>query len=156
MNLNATIFGQAIAFFIFVWFCMKYIWPPIMGAIEKRQKEITNSLASAERAKKYLDLAQIDANQYLEAAKLEARELIKEANKHKIQIINAAKVEAEQERKKIMTQAQIEIEVEFKRANEKLRKQVLKLALSGAEKIIECSIDEVVNSNIIDKLVAEI
>ncbi|NIG62739.1 MAG: F0F1 ATP synthase subunit B [Serratia symbiotica] len=156
MNLNATILGQAIAFVMFVWFCMKYVWPPIMAAIEKRQKEIADGLALAERAKKDLALAQANAADHLKTAKAEAQELIEYANKRKAQIIDEAKAEAEQERNKIVAQAQAKIKAECKRAREELRKQVAMLAIAGAEKIIERSVDEAANSDIIDKLVAEL
>lgn len=156
MNLNATILGQAIAFILFVWFCMKYVWPPIMDAIEKRQKEIADGLSSAERAKKDLDLAQANATDQLKKAKADAQVIIEQANKRKAQIIDEAKVEAEQERNKIVAQAQAEIEAERKRAREELRKQVAMLAIAGAEKIIERSVDEAANSDIVDKLVAEL
>lgn len=156
MNLNATILGQAIAFVLFVWFCMRYVWPPIMVAIEKRQKEIADSLASAERAKKDLDLAQASAANNLKTAKAEAQALIEQANKRKAQIMDEAKAEAEQQRNKIVASAQAEIEAECKRAREELRKQVAMLAIAGAEKILERSVDEPANSDIIDKLVAEL
>lgn len=156
MNLNATILGRAIAFVLFVWFCMKYVWPPIMAAIEKRQKEIADGLASAERAKKDLDLAQANATDQLKTAKAEAQVIIEQANKRKAQIMDEAKAEAEQERNKIVAQAQAEIEAERKRAREELRKQVAMLAIAGAEKIIERSVDEAANSDIVDKLVAEL
>lgn len=156
MNLNATILGQAIAFVLFVWFCMKYVWPPIMAAIEKRQKEIADGLASAERGKKDLDLAQASATDQLKQAKADAVMIIEQANKHKAQIIDEAKVEAEQERNKIIAQAQVEIDAERQRAREELRKQVAMLAIAGAEKIIERSVDEAANSDIVDKLVAEL
>ena len=136
MNLNATILGQAIAFVLFVLFCMKYVWPPLMAAIEKRQKEIADGLASAERAHKEV--------------------IIEQANKRRSQILDEAKAEAEQERTKIVAQAQAEIEAERKRAREELRKQVAILAVAGAEKIIERSVDEAANSDIVDKLVAEL
>ncbi|EBV1760954.1 ATP synthase F0 subunit B, partial [Salmonella enterica subsp. enterica serovar Newport] len=87
MNLNATILGQAIAFVLFVLFCMKYVWPPIMAAIEKRQKEIADGLSSAERAKKDLDLAQANATDQMKKAKAEASALIDQANKQRAQII---------------------------------------------------------------------
>lgn len=80
MNLNATILGQAIAFILFVWFCMKYVWPPLMAAIEKRQKEIADGLASAERAHKDLDLAKASATDQLKKAKAEAQVIIEQAN----------------------------------------------------------------------------
>ena len=156
MNLNATILGQAIAFVLFVRFCMKYVWPPIMAAIEKRQKEISEGLSSAERAKKELDLAQADATDQLKKAKAEAQVIIEQANKRKSQIVDEAKAEAEQERNKIVTQAKAEIDAERQRAREELRKQVGILAIAGAEKIIERSVDEAANSDIVDKLVAEL
>lgn len=156
MNLNATILGQAIAFFLFVWFCMKYLWSPIMVAIEKRQQEITDGLASAERAKKDLNLAQVQAADHLKTAKVEAQALIEQANKRKAQIMDEAKAEAEKERNKIVMQAQTEIEAECKRAREELRKQIAMLVIAGAEKLIECSVDETTNSDIVDKLVAEL
>jgi len=110
VNMNATILGQAIAFVIFVWFCMKYVWPPLMAAIEKRQKEISDGLASAERAKKDLDLAQANATDQLKKAKAEAQVIIEQANKRRSQILDEAKAEAEQERTKIVAQAQAEID----------------------------------------------
>jgi F-type H+-transporting ATPase subunit b len=156
VNINATILGQAIAFVLFVLFCMKYVWPPIMAAIEKRQKEITDGLASAERAKKNLDLAQANATDQLKKAKADAQAIIEQANKQKAQIIDDARVEAELERSKIVAQAHAEVEAERKRAREELRKQVAMLAIAGAEKIIERSVDEAANSDIVDKLVAEL
>nr|WP_233451149.1 F0F1 ATP synthase subunit B [Xenorhabdus sp. Sc-CR9] len=141
---------------MFVLFCMKYVWPPIMAAIEKRQKEITDGLASAERAKKNLDLAQANATDQLKKAKADAQVIIEQANKQKAQIIDDAKAEAELERNKILVQANAEIEAERKRAREELRKQVAMLAIAGAEKIIERSVDEAANSDIVDKLVAEL
>ncbi|AHF75123.1 F0F1 ATP synthase subunit B [Sodalis praecaptivus] len=156
MNLNATILGQAIAFVLFVLFCMKYVWPPLMAAIEKRQKEIADGLASAERAKKDLDIAQAEATDHLKQAKVEAQAIIEQANKRKAQVVDEAKAEAEAERNKILAQAQAEIDAERKRAREELRKQVAMLALAGAEKIIERSVDEAANSDIVDKIVAEL
>ncbi|WP_334471203.1 F0F1 ATP synthase subunit B [Arsenophonus sp. PmNCSU2021_1] len=156
MNLNATILGQAIAFVLFVLFCMKYVWPPTMAAIEKRQKEIADGLSSAERAKKNLDLAKADATERLRKAKAKAQIIIEQANKQRVQMIEEAKVEAEAERNKIVAQAQIEIDAERKRAREELRKQVAMLAISGAEKIIERSVDVATNSDIVDKLVNEL
>ena len=147
MNLNATILGQAIAFVLFVLFCMKYVWPPLMAA---------DGLASAERAHKDLDLAKASATDQLKKAKAEAQVIIEQANKRRSQILDEAKAEAEQERTKIVAQAQAEIEAERKRAREELRKQVAILAVAGAEKIIERSVDEAANSDIVDKLVAEL
>ncbi|MGP1923723.1 MAG: F0F1 ATP synthase subunit B [Arsenophonus sp. NEOnobi-MAG3] len=156
MNFNSTIFGQVIAFMLFVLFCMKYIWPPIMAAIEKRQKEIADGLSFSERAKKNLDLAKADAIERLKKAKVEAQIIIEQTNKQRIQMIEKAKVEAESERNKIVAQAQIEINAERKRAREELRKQVAMLAILAAEKIIERSVDVATNRKIVDKLVKEL
>jgi F-type H+-transporting ATPase subunit b len=107
--MNATILGQAIAFILFVWFCMKYVWPPLMAAIEKRQKEIADGLASAERAKKDLDLAQANATDQLKKAKAEAQVIIEQANKRRSQILDEAKAEAEQERTKIVHKRRLKL-----------------------------------------------
>ncbi|WP_367680441.1 F0F1 ATP synthase subunit B [Candidatus Fukatsuia anoeciicola] len=156
MNLNATIFGQAIAFFLFVIFCMKYVWPPIITAIEKRQKEISDGLAFAERAKKDLDLAQINATNELNKAKMQVQTIIEQANKCKDQILEKAKTEAKQERNKILMQAQTDIEAARKRAYEELRKQIAVLAIAGAEKIIERSIDVTISNDIINKMITKL
>ncbi|HHJ2663021.1 F0F1 ATP synthase subunit B, partial [Escherichia coli] len=115
-----------------------------------------DGLASAERAHKDLDLAKASATDQLKKAKAEAQVIIEQANKRRSQILDEAKAEAEQERTKIVAQAQAEIEAERKRAREELRKQVAILAVAGAEKIIERSVDEAANSDIVDKLVAEL
>lgn len=156
MNLNATIFGQAIAFALFVWFCMKFVWPPIIAAIEKRQQEIADGLSSAERAHKDLELARVSATDQLKKAKVDAQGIIEHANKQKAQILEDAKSEAEAERQKILQHASIEAKAERVRIREELRRQVALLAVAGAEKLIERSVDPAVNSDIIDKLVAEL
>jgi len=156
MNINATLFGQAIAFALFVWFCMKFVWPPLIAAIEDRQKKISDGLTQAERAGKDLDLAQAKAVEKLKEAKEQAAEIIEQANKRRTQIVEEAKVEAESERQKIVAQGEAEVESERSRAREELRHQVSTLAIAGAEKIIKRSIDKEANSDIIDKLFAEL
>ena len=156
MNINATLIGQAIAFAIFVWFCMKYVWPPLLDAIEARQKKIADGLTQAERAGKDLELAQAKATDKLKQAKAQAAEIIDQANKRRTQIVEEAKNEAETERSKIVAQGEAEVEAERSRAREELRQQVAVLAIAGAEKIIKRTIDKEANSDIIDKLVAEL
>ncbi|WP_025565309.1 F0F1 ATP synthase subunit B [Psychromonas sp. SP041] len=156
MNINATLIGQAIAFAIFVWFCMKYVWPPLLDAIEARQKKIADGLTQAERAGKDLELAQAKAAEKLKEAKAQAAEIIDQANKRRTQIVEEAKNEAETERSKIVAQGEAEVEAERNRAREELRQQVAVLAIAGAEKIIKRTIDKEANSDIIDKLVAEL
>ncbi|GAB3533649.1 F0F1 ATP synthase subunit B [Photobacterium alginatilyticum] len=156
MNMNATLLGQAIAFFLFVVFCMKYVWPPIMEAIEERQKKIADGLAAADRAAKDLNLAQANASEQLKEAKHTATELVEQANKRKAQIIDEAKAEALAERDKILAQGLAEIEAERNRARDDLRKQVATLAVIGAEKIIERSIDKDAHADLLNKVTAEL
>ena len=154
--MNATLLGQAIAFFLFVVFCMKYVWPPIMEAIEDRQKKIADGLAAADRAAKDLNLAQANASEQLKEAKHTATELVEQANKRKAQIIDEAKAEALAERDKILAQGLAEIEAERNRARDDLRKQVATLAVIGAEKIIERSIDKDAHADLLNKVTAEL
>ena len=156
MNINATLFGQTIAFFVFVWFCMKYVWPPILAAIEERQKKIADGLADADRAGKDLELAQAKAKDQLKDAKSAANEIIEQANKRKTQIVDEAKAEATAEREKILAQAQAEIEAERNRAREELRQQVAVLAIAGAEKILERTIDPAAHNEILDNLASKL
>ncbi|MFY2510108.1 F0F1 ATP synthase subunit B [Vibrio pectenicida] len=156
MNINATLLGQAISFALFVWFCMKYVWPPLMQAIEERQKKIADGLQAAERAAKDLDLAQANASDQLKEAKRTATEVIEQANKRKAQILDEAREEAQTERQKILSQAEAELEAERNRARDELRKQVATLAVAGAEKIIERSIDKEAHRDILDNITAKL
>ena len=112
MSINATLLGQTLAFIIFVWCCMKFVWPPLMNAIEARQKRIADGLADADRAVKDLELAQAKATDQLKEAKVTANEIIEQANKRKAQIVEEAKAEADAERAKIIAQGKAEIEAE--------------------------------------------
>lgn len=156
MNINATLLGQAISFALFVWFCMKYVWPLLMQAIEERQKKIADGLQAAERAAKDLDLAQANASDQLKEAKRTATEIIEQANKRKSQIIDEAREEAQAERQKILAQAEAELEAERNRARDELRKQVATLAVAGAEKILERTIDKDAQKDILDNITAKL
>jgi len=156
VNINATLLGQAISFALFVWFCMKYVWPPLMKAIEERQKKIADGLQAAERAAKDLDLAQANASDQLKEAKRTATEIIEQANKRKSQILDEAREEAQAERQKILAQAEAELEAERNRARDDLRKQVATLAVAGAEKILERSIDKDAQKDILDNITAKL
>ncbi|HAT40411.1 MAG TPA: F0F1 ATP synthase subunit B [Rheinheimera sp.] len=156
MNINATLIGELIAFLVFVLFCMKYVWPPIIGAIEARQQKIADGLAASDRAEQDLQLAQEKAKQQLVEAKAQASALIDQAKKREAQIIDEAAAKAQVEREKILAQAKAEVEAERIRAKEELRKQVAALALAGAERILQRSIDEAAHSDILEKLVTEL
>lgn len=156
MNINATLIGQTIAFIIFVWFCVKYVWPPIISAIEARQSQIANALASAEAAKKEQADVKVLAEEEISKAKLQAQEILDAANKRRNDVLDEVKAEAEQLKAKIIEQGYAEVEAERKRVQEELRLKVASLAIAGAEKIVGRTIDEAANSDIIDKLVAEL
>ena len=155
MNLNATLIGQLIAFALFVWFCMKFVWPPIINAIETRQSQIANALASAEAAKKEQADTKNLVEQELLSAKVQAQEILDAANKRRNEVLDEVKAEAEL-KAKIIAQGYAEVEAERKRVQEELRVKVASLAVAGAEKIVGRSIDEAANNDIIDKLVAEL
>jgi F-type H+-transporting ATPase subunit b len=156
VNINATLIGQSIAFFFFVWFTMKYVWPALNAAIEERQNKIADGLAASDRAEKDLELAQAKATEQLKDAKAQAAEIIEQAKKRATQIVDEETQKGHEEREKIIAQGQAEIEAERNRAKEDLRKQVSALAVAGAEKIIERQIDAAAHSDILDKLVAEL
>ncbi|MDP8161473.1 F0F1 ATP synthase subunit B [Pasteurella atlantica] len=156
MNLNATLIGQMITFVLFVTFCMKYIWPRIITAIEERQEEIANALASAEKAKQEQDEVKNLAEQEILKAKEEAQHIVDLANKRRNEILDSVTAEAEVEKARIIEQGYAEIENERKRVQEELRQKVAALAVAGAEKIVGRNIDAAANNDIIDKLVAEL
>jgi F-type H+-transporting ATPase subunit b len=156
MNINMTLIGELIAFVVFVLFCMKYVWPPILEAIENRQKTIADGLAASDRAEKDLALAQQKAAEQLKEAKAQAASIIEAAKKREAQLIEEAAVKAQAEKEKILAAGRTEIESERNRAKEELRQQVALLAIAGAEKILERSIDATAHSDILDKLVAEL
>ncbi len=156
MNINATLIGQAISFAIFVWFCMKYVWPPLTAAMQERQKQMSDGLQNAERAQQELDEAKVKAEASLQEAKQQAAELIEQANKRANQIIDEAKDAAKQEGQRITQLAEAEITQEINRAKEELRTQVAQLAIAGAEKILESSVDQQAHSAMLSKLAAEL
>ena len=156
MNINMTLIGQLVTFIIFVMFCMKYVWPPIMGAMEERAAKIADGLAAADRAGHDLELAQEKAVERLKQAKTEAAGIVEAANKRGSQIVEEAKDQARTEGDRLKEAAQAEIEQEVNRAREHLRGDVAALALSGAEKILGAQIDRDAHNELLDKLAAEL
>ena len=127
MNIGATLVGQTIAFILFVWFCMKYVWPPLIASIEKRQQVIADGLAKADKAEKDLEIAQKKAIDFINEAKSQANEIIEQANSRKNRIIDEAKQEAENERSRIIAQGYAEIETARNKAKEDLKAHVASL-----------------------------
>jgi F-type H+-transporting ATPase subunit b len=156
MNINATLIGQAIAFFLFVVFCMKYVWPPILQALEDRKKKIADGLAAAEHGKHEQALAEERAKELLREAKEQAGEIITRADKRASEIVDEAKGDARAEGDRLIVAAQAEIDQEVNRAKEDLRGQVVAIALAGAGKVLEREVDETTHAELLNKLAAEI
>lgn len=156
MNINATLIGQAIAFAIFVAFCMKYVWPPLIGAITDRQRKIADGLNAAEKARADLASAQDQVQAELAAVKTQAAQLIEQANRRAAQIVEDARAQAEVEGERIRQQAREAIDQEINQARESLRTQVAALAVVGAEKILQAQVDPNVHAAMLNKLAAEL
>ena len=156
MNINSTIIGQAIAFAIFVWFCMKFVWPPLIGAINERQRKIEEGLNAAEKAKADLASAEKQAEAEFAKAKTEAASIIERANKTANQMIEDAKEQARLEGERIISAAHTAIEQEVAQTREQLRLQVANLAVLGSEKILQDKIDEQKHANMLEQLAAKL
>lgn len=156
MNINATLLAQTIMFALFVWFCMKFVWPPIMAALDQRKKQIADGLADAERAKLDLELAAKRSAEILREAKEKVSEIVNNGEKRASEIVEAAKVQAKVEGDRIIAGAKAEIDQEVFRAKEQLRTQVSAIALAGASKILGREIDAKAHNDLLDKLVSEI
>ena len=124
MNINLTLFGQTFAFAIFVWFCMKFVWPPITKAMQERQKKIAEGLDAAGRAQQDLKLAQEKVTNTLRETKEQATQILEQANKHASAIVEEAKQQARAEGERLVNAARAEIEQEVNRAKDQLRAQV--------------------------------
>ena len=157
MNLNlGTLIGQSIAMIVFVWFCMKYIWPVIMSAIEQRQTEIANGLAAAEKGQSSLATAKVEVDKIIAAARDQARGIIDQANSRATGIVEQGKADGEAARKAQVEAGRAEIEVELNRAREELRGQVARIAVAGAEKVLGREIDANAHRDLLGKLAAEL
>lgn len=156
MGINATLIGQGITFFLFILFTMKFVWPHITQAMQDRQKKIADGLEAADRAGKDLELAREKAGLILREAKTEAASILEQANRRANQIVEEAKEQARNEADRIKAAAGAEIEQEASRAKEKLRSQVAVLAIAGAEKVLETSVDQAQHQKMIDKLAASL
>lgn len=156
MNINFTLIAQAIAFAVLIWFTVKFIWPPLLKAIETRQKEIADGLAAAQEGRSALEVAAKKSDATLNEAKQKASEIIGQAEKRAAQIIDEAKANAKAEGDRIIAGAKAEIDQEVNRAKEGLRAQVSTLAVAGAEKILRKEIDAKAHSDMLSKLAAEL
>jgi len=152
MNINFTLISQAIAFSIFIWFTVKYVWPPLLRAIEERQKTIADGLAAGERGRHELELASQRSSDVLKEAKQRASEIILQAEKRATEIVEEAKKTAKEEGDRIVIGAKADIEHEMFSAKEALRQHVAELAIAGAAKILRREVDAKMHARMLDSI----
>ena len=156
MNLNFTLIAQAIAFALFIWFTVKFIWPPLMRAIEQRQKQIADGLAAGEQGKHDLEAAGKRAHEEIEKARERVGEIIGSAEKRDAQMMDEAKAAAKAEAERILVAAKADIDQQIARAREMLREQVAALAVAGAEKILRREVNAQTHAELLGQLKKEI
>lgn len=156
MDLNMTVLGQTIAMAVFVWFCMKYIWPPIMLALDQRRKAIADGLAAAEDGQKKLEEAQARFEETVRESREKATEIIQQAEKRAREIVDEARQDAVAEGDRLIAQAKAEISQEAGRAKDALRGQIAAIAISGAKQLLEREIDPATHKQLLDKLASEL
>ena len=141
MNMNLTLIMQAVAFALFIWFCAKFIWPPLTRAIDTRQKQIAEGLQAGEQGRQSLASAQTRIEAMMNEAKQKAADIVATGEKFRTETIEAARGEAQAEKERILTAGKAELEQEITRAKEQLRNQVADLAVAGAAKILSREVD---------------
>ena len=156
MDINATLIGQTFAMIVFVWFCMKFIWPHLLSAIEERQQQIEEGLAAADRGQEKLVAAQEEADKVIAEARRQATSILDQANARANDIVADGKAGGEKERERQLAAAKAEIEQETNRAREELRGQVSAIAMAGAERILNREIDAKAHDDILGKLAEEL
>jgi F-type H+-transporting ATPase subunit b len=156
MNINATLIGQAIVFLVLIWFTVKFIWPPLLQAIEDRQKKIADGLAAAERGQKELQASHGEAALIVNEAREKALKIVDQANRRSNEIIEEARATAIAEGQRLVGDARQEVQLEQARARDALRKDVAQLAVAGASRLLEREIDPKAHADLIEKLAREI
>ncbi len=156
MNLNVTLIAQAVTFFAFIFFCAKFIWPPLTNAISARQKQVAEGLAAAEEGRQSLERSAVKAEEEISKARQRAAEIVSQAEKRVSQMIEEAKNAAREEGNREKQAAKAEIEQEVSRARESLRIQVATLAVAGAEKILRREVDAKVHADLLQSVQAEL
>lgn len=150
MSFNLTVIAQAVAFALFIWFTVKFVWPPMLRAIEQRQKTIADGLAAAEQGKKSLETSTRQAEDSVKAGRDRAAEIVAQAERRAAQVIEEAKTAAKAEGDREKAAAKADIQQEVTRAREQLREQVAALAVAGAEKILQREVDAKAHAALLD------
>ncbi len=152
MSFNLTLIAQAMAFALFIWFTVRFVWPPLLRAIEARQKTIADGLAAAEQGRKSLEVSTRQADDEIRKARERAVEIVSQAEKRVSQMIEEAKTSAKEEGNREKAAAKAEISQEVSRAREQLRDQVAALAVAGAEKILRREVDPKAHSDLLESI----
>ena len=156
MNLNLTLVGQAIAFAFFVWFCMKFVWPPLIGALRERQDTIAKGLADAEKSSQKREEAEAEIADMVQDANAQAAEIVAQAQKRANEIVDESRTTARTEGERLITAAKADIDQEVLGARESLRQQVGSIAVEGARKILGAEVNADVHGRVIDDLARQI
>ncbi|QDZ29838.1 F0F1 ATP synthase subunit B [Noviherbaspirillum sp. UKPF54] len=156
MNLNATLFAQFVVFFVLAWFTMKFVWPPLMKALDERAEKIANGLAAADRAKTEMAAAEKRAQAELTSARDEGQKRIGDAEKRAAAIIEEAKKTASDEAARILAAAKADAEQQVIRARDELRAQVATLAVKGAEQILKREVNAAAHADLLNQLKTEL
>jgi F-type H+-transporting ATPase subunit b len=152
MSFNLTLIAQAVAFALFIWFTIKFVWPPVLRAIEARQKNIADGLAAADQGRKSLEVSTRQADDEIRKARERSAEIVSQAEKRVSQMIEEAKTAAKDEGNREKTAAKAEIAQEVSRAREQLRDHVAALAVAGAEKILRREVDAKAHAELLDSI----
>jgi F-type H+-transporting ATPase subunit b len=156
MNINLTLLMQAIGFGLFIWFCAKFVWPPMMRAVETRQKQIAEGLQAGEQGRQSLVTAEGRVADMLAEARTKASEIVANGEKFRAETIDKAKTEAGAERDRIIAAAKAEAAQEFQAAREQLRNQVADLAVAGAAKILQREVDPRAHAELLESIRREL
>jgi F-type H+-transporting ATPase subunit b len=156
MNFNLTMGAQIVVFIAFIMFCVKFVWPPLLRAIETRQKTIADGLAEAERGRSSLADAQKQTDALLKEARARAQEIVSQAERQAAQRIEESKATAKVEADRVAASAQAALQQEVQSAKQQLREQVAQLAVSGAEKILQREVDAKAHAAMLDQLKAQL
>ena len=156
MDFNLTLIGQSIAMLAFVWFCMKFIWPPLMQALEERRKDVADGIAAGEKGRRDFEAAREQAQQIVSEARSKAVKIVDDANARYSEILGEAKTDAMKERERQVEQGQAEIAQAVNRARDELRSQVSAIAVAGAERILKREIDAKAHADLLAEVVAQV
>ncbi|NAW56377.1 MULTISPECIES: F0F1 ATP synthase subunit B [unclassified Vibrio] len=156
MNLNASMLGQAISFVIFVWLCMKYVWPPLVKILDERRAEIAQGLEQTEQAAKELELAKANGDSLVAEAREKAQAIINQGKQRQDQMIAEAVDLAKQEKARIVAEGKAEVELERSKVRQELKDEMADLVIASASKLISRNLDSAANRELVNRFISEV